>query len=112
MTQTKTERRGFLARLARQLEDGTDQFMKGWKRQARRTDAVGDASHRSLELVHGGLEFAVRSLTRMERATQPPQRPAKPTPHVPEHHVAPEHHVPPAAHGGPRKRREPEPTAS
>ncbi len=101
MTQTKTERRGFLARLAHQLEEGTVQFTKGWKRQARRTDAIGEASHRSLELVHGGLEVAVGSLNRMERATQPPDRPPKPTPHVPEHHVAP------AAHGGPRKRRAP-----
>lgn len=44
------------------------------RRQARRPDLLGLAAHRYLEVVHGSLEVAVRSLTRLERASQPPAR--------------------------------------
>ncbi len=52
--------------------------MKAWKAQAKRPDRIGDVSFRLLELAHDGTELAVRSLTRVEKATQPPVRTAKP----------------------------------
>lgn len=88
MAQTKTARRDHRRRLADQLEEGAARFMRGWKTQARRRDPVGDATYRGLELVHGVLRTAVRSLTHMEEATQPPHRAARPEPLVPQHHAA------------------------
>jgi hypothetical protein len=46
------------------------------KRQARRRDLVGLVARRGMSTVHAGLEVAVRSLSRFERATQQPARPA------------------------------------
>jgi len=91
MAERKTVRRDYVRKLAERLEEGAGRFMKDWKTQARRSDAVGDASYRGLELVHGGLGLAARSLTRLEKATQPPHRPPKPEPQVPEHHAARPH---------------------
>lgn len=88
MAQTKTARRDHRRRLADQLEEGAARFMKGWKTQARRRDAVGDASYRGLELVHGVLRVAVRSLTHIEEATQPPHRAPRPEPPVSQQHAA------------------------
>jgi len=48
------------------------------KRQARRRDLVGLVARRGIGTVHAGLEVAVRSLSRLERATQPPARPGNP----------------------------------
>jgi hypothetical protein len=84
MAESKTASRDYLQRLADQLEEGAGRFMKRWKTRARRPDALGDASYRGLQLVHGGLGVAVRSLTRMEKATQPPHRAPKPEPPVPQ----------------------------
>jgi hypothetical protein len=44
------------------------------KGRARHRDLVGEAAYRSLELVHGGLGSAARSLARIEDASQPPVR--------------------------------------
>src|SRR5215470_7521087 len=77
MAETKTWRRGYLAQLTTRLEEGADEFLKIWKTQAKRPDRVGDATYRGLELVHRGLRVAVRSLSRIERATQLPHRTAK-----------------------------------
>jgi len=45
--------------------------------QARRPDRMGEVTHRTWELVHDGVGVAARSLTRLERATQPPARAMK-----------------------------------
>jgi hypothetical protein len=45
------------------------------KQRARRKDLVGDVAYRTLELVNGGLETMVRTLSRLENATTPPARP-------------------------------------
>jgi argininosuccinate lyase len=45
------------------------------KNRARRKDLIGDVAYRTLELVNGGLEAVVGTLSRLERATQPPTRP-------------------------------------
>lgn len=78
MTKTRTGSEGYVEKLGTRLTEGAQQAVKAWKTQAKRTDAVGQVSYRGLELVHGGLGAAARSLGRMERATQPPQRPEKP----------------------------------
>ena len=44
------------------------------KDRARRKDVIGDFAYRWLELVNGGLEMMLGTLTRLERATQPPTR--------------------------------------
>ena len=44
------------------------------------TDRVGEVTHRTWELVHGGVGVAARSLSRLERATQPPARTIKRAP--------------------------------
>ncbi len=110
MTETKTRRRGYLRQLASRLEQGGDQLMKTWKTQAKRPDRVGDVTYRGLELVHGGLGLAARSLSRLERATQQPHRTAKPEPPVPK--APPKRRAHPVAvHHGKRPER-PEPTRS
>jgi hypothetical protein len=45
------------------------------KDRARRKDLIGDFAYRTLELVNGGLEAALGTLNRLERATEPPTRP-------------------------------------
>jgi hypothetical protein len=70
-----------IARPAAAILDGT--LPERWliagvrlvKRQARRRDLVGLVAHRGISTVHSGLQVAVRSLSRFERATQPPARP-------------------------------------
>lgn len=47
------------------------------KAQARRRDLVGEATYRTLDLMHQGLGTAVRSLSRLQAASQPPVRPAR-----------------------------------
>ncbi|MDQ6899002.1 MAG: hypothetical protein M3072_05760 [Candidatus Dormibacteraeota bacterium] len=44
------------------------------KSQARRRDLVGEAAYRALELLHNGLGGALRSLSRLQAASQPPAR--------------------------------------
>jgi hypothetical protein len=44
------------------------------KDRAGRHDTVGDATHRALELVSGGLGAASRALRQLGEATQPPAR--------------------------------------
>jgi hypothetical protein len=46
------------------------------KRQARRRDLVGLVAYRGMSTVHAGLRVAVSSLSRFERATEPPARSA------------------------------------
>ena len=76
MAKAKVERRGYVRRLSMRVQEGVDETMKAWRTQARRPDRIGELSHRGLELLHGGLGFAARSLSRMERSTAPPHRPA------------------------------------
>lgn len=83
MTETKTGRKRYLRQLASRFEEGAGEFMKTWKRQAKRPDRVGDVTYGGLELVHGGLGLAVRSLSRLERATQLPHRTATAEPPAP-----------------------------
>jgi hypothetical protein len=81
MTETKTPRMGYLRTLAERVEEAGGQLIHAWRSRARRRDPVGDVSYRGLEVVHGGLELTVRSLSRLERATQPPHRAARHEPH-------------------------------
>lgn len=125
MSETTFRRSNFGKRLSDRLEEGTDQVFKAWKTQARRPDRVGEVSYRGLELVHGGLEIAVRSLTHLEKVTALPHRPPKPRPHTEEPertaHAAEAHarrskpapvHTTPAHRPGRGERHEPEVTAS
>ena len=52
------------------------------KDRARRKDLIGDVAYRTLELVNGGLDAVVGTLSRLERATQPPTRPGTGTTHT------------------------------
>lgn len=45
--------------------------------RARRTDLVGTAAYRVLELVNGGLEAVRTSIAKLERASTPPARPVR-----------------------------------
>jgi hypothetical protein len=83
MAETKTLHAGYLGTLAKRLEEAGGEVMKAWRRRARRRDRVGDVGYRGLEVVHGGLELTIRSLNRLERATQPPHRAARQEPHPP-----------------------------
>lgn len=74
---TTRRRRGYVERLAARFDRGTRDALKIWKAGAKRPDRIGEVSYRTLELVHGGVGAAVRSLGRLEKATQPPARPAK-----------------------------------
>jgi len=113
MAETKTWRRGYLAQLTTRLEEGADEFLKIWKTQAKRPDRVGDVTYRGLELVHRGLRVAVRSLSRIERATQLPHRTAKPQPApAPKAPFKGRAHLVPMHHGKRLERPEPEPTRS
>ena len=122
MAETRTRRGDYATRFQTRLSDGAEQFVKAWKTQAKRPDTVGEFSYRGLELVHSGLGVAVRSLTRMEKATQLPNRPEKAEHHLaeaparrPRHepaHAEPAHHAAPAHAGTRRERHEPEPTTS
>jgi hypothetical protein len=91
MAETKAARKGYRKELSTRLEEGVEQLMKTWKAEAKRPGPRGEVSYRSLELLHGGLEVTARSLARIERATQPPARTAKP---------AVTHHA--ARHGHPK----------
>ena len=117
MTETTTQHEDYVRRFSTRLSDGAEQFVKAWKTQAKRPDTVGEFSYRGLELVHGGLGIAARSLSRLERATQLPHRTARLEP--PAHTEPPpkrSRHAaahPEPAHGGPRRERhEPGPTTS
>jgi hypothetical protein len=70
----ETKARAFPDRFSARVEQGVSQLLKAWRKQASRSDRVGDVSRGGLEMVHGGLRFAVRSLTRLERGTRPPLR--------------------------------------
>jgi hypothetical protein len=56
---------------AREVADGA---LRALRDQARRPDRVGEVTHRTWELVHVGVGVAARSLSRLERAVQPPAR--------------------------------------
>ena len=62
---------------AKEVADGAMQTLRD---QARRQDRIGEVTHRTWELVHGGVGVAARSLTRLEHAIQPPARVMKRTP--------------------------------
>lgn len=94
MPETKKTGKGPVRELLVQLERPADEAIKTWKAGARRRDAVGELSYRSLELVHRGLGMTARQLARLEKATAPPVRPAKPA-------VTPAHRAP-ARHTEPR----------
>jgi hypothetical protein len=113
MAETKTRRRGNLRMLEKRLEATGGEVMKAWRAQARRHDRVGDLSYRGLEVLHGGVKLAARSLSRMEEATQPPHRTARPEPHEPAHPVGHGPAATPAARHRPAPRpHEPEASAS
>jgi hypothetical protein len=110
MTERKIRRNGYVDALAKRLEEVGDEFMQVWRRRARRRDRVGDVSYRGMEVVHGGLELTIRSLNRLERATQPPHRAARHEPLPPETEAPstrPHRPATPAAH-----RRRPEASGS
>jgi len=107
MAETKTRRRGYFRTLEKRLEEAGGEVMKAWRTQTRRHDRVGDLSYHGLEALHGGVKLAARSLSRLEEATQPPHRTARPEPHPPAHEPAhPARHAPAAA---PAARRRPAP---
>jgi len=81
MAERKTRRRGYVTELAARFEEAGDQVMRAWRTRAKRRDPVGDVSYRGLEAVHGGLKVAIRSLSRLEEATQPPHRAPRHEPH-------------------------------
>jgi len=110
MAERKTWRDGVLGTLAKRMEEAGGEVMDAWRKRARRRDRVGDVSYHGLQVVHGGLELTVRSLGRLERATQPPHRAARHEPHQPAVEAPAERARRPAA-PPPRKRR-PEPTGS
>jgi hypothetical protein len=121
MAETKTHRRGTIRSLGNRLEEAGGEVMKAWRAQAKRHDRVGELSYHGLEMVHGGVKFAARSLSRLEEATQPPRRAARPEPHEPAHPAPhePAHHAghapaaPPAARQRPAARAHgPEASAS
>ena len=84
-------------RLARQVErnldeavETTGEFLDGTipekfvlsglrlvKNTARRRDLVGNVAYRTLEVLNGGLEMTLRTLNRLENASEPPARPAR-----------------------------------
>jgi hypothetical protein len=68
--------------LPTQVKEAGEGALRALRSQARRPDRVGEVTHRTWELVNGGVGVAARSLSRLERATQPPARtmnaPAKP----------------------------------
>lgn len=47
------------------------------KARARRVDLVGEIAYRGLDLFHGSLKEVARSITRLERASEPPARPKR-----------------------------------
>jgi len=47
------------------------------KNTARRRDLVGNVAYRTLEVLNGGLEMTLRTLNRLENASEPPARPAR-----------------------------------
>ena len=76
MAGMNTPRRGYVESLARRLGEGSEDFLKAWKTGAKRPDRIGDVTYGALHLLHGGVEVAVRSLGRLEKATVPPARTA------------------------------------
>jgi hypothetical protein len=116
MAENKTPRRGYVRTLGSHLEEAAGEVMQAWRAQAKRRDRVGDVSYHGLEVVHGGLEVTVRSLSRLERATQPPHRAARPEPHPPAVETAirrPARHGPaPTASAHHQPRPEPESSTS
>jgi hypothetical protein len=66
--------------LPAQVRGAADAAVRALKDQARRPDRVGEVTHRTWELVHGGVGAAARSLSRLEQAIQPPARVMRRTP--------------------------------
>jgi hypothetical protein len=60
--------------LPTQVKRAADRALRMLRGQARRPDRVGEMTHRTWEAVHDGVGVAARSLSRLERATQPPAR--------------------------------------
>jgi hypothetical protein len=60
--------------LPTQVKGAAEGAVKALRDQARRPDRVGEVTHRTWELVHGGVGVAARSLTRLEQVIQPPAR--------------------------------------
>jgi hypothetical protein len=56
------------------VKEAAEGALRALKDQARRPDRVGEVTHRTWALVHDGVGVAARSLSRLERATQPPAR--------------------------------------
>jgi len=104
MAETKTRRRRYYRTLEKRLEEAGGEVMKAWRTQARRHDRIGDLTYRGLEMLHGGVKFATRSLGRLEEATQPPHRTARPEPHAPAQEPAHRAPHPPSATPAARRR--------
>jgi len=60
--------------LPTQVKEAGEGALRALRSQARRPDRVGEVTHRTWELVNVGVGVAARSLSRLERATQPPAR--------------------------------------
>lgn len=56
------------------IEETAKSGLKFWKSQAKRRDAVGEATYRALQLIHDGAGSAGRALRKLEEATMPPTR--------------------------------------
>jgi hypothetical protein len=83
MAGTKTAQENYFEVLQERFEKGTEAFFNAWKTGAKRPDRIGDVSYRTLKLVHAGAGAAARSLTHLEKTTQPPARTAVPAAHTP-----------------------------
>ena len=66
--------------LPTQVKQAAEGAVRALRGQARRPDRVGEVTHRTWELVHDGVDVAARSLTRLEKAIQPPARAMKRAP--------------------------------
>jgi hypothetical protein len=117
MADTRTVSSGHVRTFSTRVTEGAERLVKAWMTQAKRPDRVGEFSYRGLELVHGGLGVAARSLSRLEKATQLPHRTERPQPPA---HVQPpakraRHtpaHAEPAHRGPGRAQHVPEPSTS
>jgi hypothetical protein len=65
---------GFAQETAKTAERVASRGLRFVKSRAKQDDLVGQATQRALELAHSGLGGAVKGLSRLERAIEPPAR--------------------------------------
>ena len=81
MIEAMSKRLDDIKELPTQVKRAPEEALRVLRSQARRPDRVGEVTHRTWELVHDGVGIAARSLTRLERVTQPPARAIKHSSH-------------------------------